>query len=433
MNSLPAGWIQTTFGQIAEVRLGRQRSPKTHSGWNMRPYLRAANVKWEGLALQDVKEMHFEPTEVETYKLAPGDVVVAEASGSRDQVGKPAIWRGEITDCCFQNTLLRVRSRGPLPEYLLHYLRAEAAAGRLGEAARGVGIHHLGAAGLSEYPIRLPPLAEQRGIVAAIEEQLSRLDAAKQLLDSSRWKVTRLRRSLIAEVANGDWSEKTVGDVASLCDGPFGSNLKTSHYVESGPRVVRLQNIGEGYFRDEKAHIGEKHFETLAKHAVRPGDVVVASLGDEAPRACLIPSWLGPAIVKADCVRLRVTAEVEPAFLMWVLNSEPVRAQAAKRIRGIGRPRLGLGGIRDLVIAVPPREEQRRLVSRIERCISILGALQLSMERAVIRGDQLRHGLLGLAFSGRLLPQDPTDEPALALMTRTGRPRQMQPNLDGGD
>ena len=59
--------------------------------------------------------MHFDPAEVETYRLKAGDVLVAEASGSRSEVGKPAIWRAELHDCCFQNTLLRVRSRGSCP------------------------------------------------------------------------------------------------------------------------------------------------------------------------------------------------------------------------------------------------------------------------------------------------------------------------------
>ena len=69
------------------------------------------------------------------------------------------------------------------------------------------------------------------------------------------------------------WCWATVGDVAapepnSITDGPFGSNLKTSHYTDSGPRVIRLQNIGDGVFVDEKAHISQDHFNSLLKHHV---------------------------------------------------------------------------------------------------------------------------------------------------------------------
>jgi type I restriction enzyme S subunit len=196
------------------------------------------------------------------------------------------------------------------------------------------------------------------------------------------------------------WAEAAVGDIAELADGPFGSNLKTAHYTETGPRVVRLQNIGDGVFHDERAHIARGHYGRLAKHAVRPGDVVAASLGEDAPRACLIPSWLGPAVVKADCIRVRTFDGVEPAFLMWMLNSPRLRAQAASAIKGVGRPRLGLGGLKRLRVPVPPRNEQRRIVAAIEEHLSHLDAAERSLHGArqkleALRGNTLLHAVDG--------------------------------------
>lgn len=89
----------------------------------MRPYIRAANVTWDGLALADVKQMNFTATEVDTFRLRPGDVLLSEASGSASQVGKPAVWNGEIEDCCFQNTLLRVRTAHLEPKYLFWFFK----------------------------------------------------------------------------------------------------------------------------------------------------------------------------------------------------------------------------------------------------------------------------------------------------------------------
>lgn len=91
MTDLPPGWEHVRLDEIAEVRLGRQRSPKNHAGTHMRPYIRAANVDWDGLKLDDVKEMNFTDQEAETYRLQPGDIVVGEASGSAGEVGKPAL------------------------------------------------------------------------------------------------------------------------------------------------------------------------------------------------------------------------------------------------------------------------------------------------------------------------------------------------------
>lgn len=95
-------------------------------------------------------------------------------------------------------------------------------------------------------------------------------------------------------------------DEDAITDGPFGSNLKSSHYTESGPRVIRLQNIGNGVFVDARAHISDEHYHLLKKHAVIENDVVVSMLGEILPRACIVPSNIAPAIVKADCARVRL-------------------------------------------------------------------------------------------------------------------------------
>src|SRR5205085_11003155 len=121
-----------------------------------------------GISLEDVKEMDFSPKEFETYQLKDGDILLSEASGSASEVGKPALWRNEVDGCCFQNTLIRVRTRGPLPEYLhLHFL-ADARLGKFAGAGKGIGINHLGADRMSSWPTALPPLEEQRRIVAKL-------------------------------------------------------------------------------------------------------------------------------------------------------------------------------------------------------------------------------------------------------------------------
>ncbi|WP_164252071.1 restriction endonuclease subunit S [Streptomyces sp. S4.7] len=172
--------------QVAEVRLGRQRSPKNHSGNQMRPYLRAANVGWQGLILTNVKEMNFTDSELETYRLRKNDIVLSEASGSPGEVGKPAIWNDEIPDCCFQNTLIRVRPNNIDPHFLLYFLRCEALRGAFRQGARGVGIHHIGAAKMAGWPIPVPALTEQHRIVETLDGQLSKLDAAANVLHGPR-------------------------------------------------------------------------------------------------------------------------------------------------------------------------------------------------------------------------------------------------------
>ena len=200
---LPGGWAWASLDSISEVRLGRQRSPKRATGPYMRPYIRAANVTWNGLALSDVKEMDFNPVEFETYRLEPGDILLAEASGSPDEVGKPAIWDGRIEDCCFQNTLIRVRAFHQIVPYLFYHLLSDARSGALGRAARGVGIHHLGAEHTASWAVALPPLAEQYRIVAEVERRLSVVQQAEATVEASLARAERLRQSILKQAFSG--------------------------------------------------------------------------------------------------------------------------------------------------------------------------------------------------------------------------------------
>lgn len=106
--------------------------------------------------------------------------------------------------------------------------------------------------------------------------------------------------------------ELKANEPRAITDGPFGSNLTRAHYTSEGARVVRLQNIGDGVFNDARAYISMQHFEDLRNHEVLAGDLLIASLGEDLPRACIAPAYLSPAIVKADCIRVRLNERADP-------------------------------------------------------------------------------------------------------------------------
>lgn len=141
----------------------------------MRPYVRAANITWSGWNLSDVKTMNFNTSDFSRFVLYDGDVLLNEGSGSAKEVGKPAIWRGQIKDCCFQNTLLRVRPRECSSEYLYWYFMYCAISGRFARETQGVNIHHIGKEGLANIAVPYPSPIEQSAIVARIESTISRL------------------------------------------------------------------------------------------------------------------------------------------------------------------------------------------------------------------------------------------------------------------
>ena len=200
---LPPAWRACTIGDVADVQLGRQRSPQYHTGEQMRPYLRSANVTWNGISLDDVKAMNFDDADFEKYRLEPGDLLLNEASGSPNEVGKPTLWDGEISDCCFQNTLLRLRPHGVILDYLYWYCYASALSGRFGEAGRGVNIRHLGKQGLAQFPIPVPPRHEQAMIAERIRAAVERAESLRRSLREAIARVAALRRSVLAEAFAG--------------------------------------------------------------------------------------------------------------------------------------------------------------------------------------------------------------------------------------
>ena len=247
---LPASWKLARLDAVADVRLGRQRSPKDHQGLNMRPYLRAANVTWRGVDLSDVLRMNFTDAEMETFRLLPGDILVNEASGSPSEVGKAAMYNGEIDDCAFQNTVIRVRPRTVSGQYLLHFLTHQAISGAYVRGARGVGINHIGVTSLAMTPTPLPPTQEQARIVETLEEQFSRLDAVLLVTERCRSRASQLRRSVLQSLLEepdesvgqpSAWLRTTLGEVAEFLNGRA---YKREELLPDGKyRVLRVGNF----------------------------------------------------------------------------------------------------------------------------------------------------------------------------------------------
>jgi len=260
------------------------------------------------------------------------------------------------------------------------------------------------------------------------EQELAKMKANGKVPKDQSWKKKYKEpeppnTEVLPQLPEG-WCWASLGQVAchepnSITDGPFGSNLKTSHYTESGPRVVRLQNIAAGQFVDERAHISFEHFLNLAKHRVFPGDLVVATLGKPVPRACLIPEWLGDAIVKADCIRLKVQDElVVNKYVMLALNSLPIHSWADRIVHGVGRPRLNLEDVRSIPLPLPPKAEQGAIVLDVENKLSIADEIQKTVDANLLRSGYLRDAILRTAFSGHLVPHNPSEEPAAVLLER---------------
>ncbi|MGW6456709.1 restriction endonuclease subunit S [Streptomyces sp. NPDC055078] len=448
MSELPPGWVRSTLQDFSEVRLGRQRSPKNHNGSNMRPYLRAANVGWRGLLLDDVKFMNFTEREVDTYRLQRGDIILSEASGSAGEVGKPALWNGEIDDCCFQNTLIRVRSQGVNSRFLMHYLRYEALRGAFAGDSRGVGIHHLGSARLAQWEIDLPPLAEQQRIVDALEDHLSRLDFVESSLQNVTARLSTLRDKVTGIATTGgvpaksrvaaeiheagvddgplpslpvSWRWSRLGDIAHVVGGVTKDSKKQNDPEFISVPYLRVANVQRGRLNLTDVSMIRVATKKAEQLLLRSGDVLLNEGGDrdKLGRGWIWEEQIPGCIHQNHVFRARVDQNLlHPKLLAWHANGFGKRWCELNGKQSVNLASISLSKIKLLPVAIPPPEIQQELVSHIEARLSMADAALETAGAGLLRAAALRRAVLRRAFSGKLVEQDPTDEPATVLLER---------------
>ena len=203
--TLPDRWLLLTAESVGTVQLGRQRSPKNRSKDFPTKYVRAANITEQGLALDDLLDMDFLPHELQTYRLEEGDLLLAEASGSPEQVGKAAIWQGDVPNCCFQNTVIRHRPHcRDFATYLLWLYRHFYVEGKFAQVAGGVGINHLSASRFAQIPLPICSPAEQAEIVRVLSTCLQSADALDREIDASFARSEALRQSILKKAFSGE-------------------------------------------------------------------------------------------------------------------------------------------------------------------------------------------------------------------------------------
>lgn len=201
----PEGWKLLTVAEAGTVELGRQRSPQYHSGPNMTPYLRVANVHEDRIDLSDVKQMDFPPAHLARHMLRSGDILLNEGQ-SPEFVGRPAMYRGEMPGACFTNSLIRFRPFEFVDgEYALLVFLRHLRFGRFQrEAQITTNIAHMAAGRFKRVEFPVPPLDEQHGIVQTIRRQLSLLDAFGTELRTALRRSDNLRRAILAAAFRGE-------------------------------------------------------------------------------------------------------------------------------------------------------------------------------------------------------------------------------------
>ena len=431
----------------------------------MVPYLRVANVFENRIDLSDVKEMNFTPAEQQVYLLKPDDILLNEGQ-SPHLVGRPALYRGELSPCFFQNTLVRFRANPDvLPGWALLVFRTQLHARRyMRFATITTNIAHLGAERFGQVEFPIPPLGVQQSIIQAFDTFESRLDAAVASLTRARANVKRARASVLKAAVEGrlvpteaslaraegrdyeptsvllarilaerraKWAAKGgkgkykepvqhadegMGELPEgwcwasldqllerLQTGPFGSTLHRSDYVQGGTPVVNPQHLQN--FKIEPSDtvtIGVETVKRLFGFQMNAGDIVLGRRG-EMGRCAVVGMREDGWILGTGSLSLRLLESVHRGFIAWALRSPgTVRFLEGESV-GTTMTNLNQEILLGLPVALPPLAEQHRIVNEVERRLSVLDTLDTTINANLARCARLRQSILKRAFEGRLV------------------------------
>lgn len=216
------------------------------------------------------------------------------------------------------------------------------------------------------------------------------------------------------------WSWMRLGNIClEIFDGPFGSNLKTDDYVDKGVRVIRLENIDNlKFINSKKSFITEQKYQALKRHTVVAGDLIFSSFISDYTKVVLLPSYIDKAVNKADCFCVRLSDILSNRYIEFFLSTNMTHKQLSNEVHGATRPRINTTQLKQIVLPISNINEQREIVSEIEARLSVCDKLEQTVNENLKKAEALRQSILKKAFEGKLVPQNPDDEPAQKLLQR---------------
>ncbi len=202
---LPEGWTWATLDQLSGIQGGIQKQPKRAPKSNAYPYLRVANVYRGRLDLAQMELMELFGNELEKLRLKAGDLLIVEGNGSPAEIGRMAVWRGQIENCVHQNHIIRARlAEGAMPEFFAAYWNSvEGTAQVLNVASSTSGLYTLSVSKVGRISVPLAPVQEQLRIISVLEKCLSDIEATTSMVKTQLNRSISMRQSLLKRAFEG--------------------------------------------------------------------------------------------------------------------------------------------------------------------------------------------------------------------------------------
>lgn len=300
---------------------------------------------------------------------------------------------------------------------------------KLGHLVETTALPSLSSRDLGQKKIAFPTMEEQNAIANALSDvdalitELEKLITKKQAIKIATMQQlltgrTRLpqfalredgsqkgtKQSELGEIPE-DWEVvyfdqlKDQKDNWAITGGPFGSNLKASDYTENGIRVIQLQNIGDGVFKnDDFVYTSKIKANELISCNIYPDEIILSKMGDPVARACLIPHIHDRYVMCSDGIRLKVNnLKYTEKFVFYFLNYPLFRKQALDASTGSTRKRIGLSELRELLLFAPSKKEQTAIATILSDMDEEIQALEQRLNKT----GQIKQGMMQELLTGR--------------------------------
>ena len=415
---IPESWHWSTMGRVADVIGGGTPSTSDPLSWK-------GDVAWvtpADLSRYSAKSIAGGARNITERGLATSGARMLPAGtilmSSRAPVGYVAIAANALsTNQGFKSFVLR---GALLPDFAYWYLKGNR--DLLNEFASGTTFPEVSGRRAAEIPVPIAPIAEQGRIVAVIEEHLSDLDAAVAGLERAKLRIARLRESILtAEFRDDTWPQARLGSIVE--SGPDNGLYLPKTAYGSGTPILRIDDYQNFWSRaSSELRRVQADEATTARYRLRVGDLVVNRVNS--------PSHLGkclvveerhvPALFESNMMRMRLDAGTDPNFVALFLRSQPGRGRLTSNAKwAVNQASINQGDVCDTLVPLPPVDVQKEVASRVLAQLGTADRTAAEVDVQCARARRLRQSILKRAFEGKLVPQDPSEESASALLART--------------
>jgi len=425
---LPQGWIKCKIDEITQSRkigLDRSRNKQFDSGI---PYLKMNNISTDGkLDLRSIVYVNCSDQELENFCLKKNDILF-NTRNSYELVGKTTIWDDSIQNCVYNNNIMRIRIDNSIrSKFLFYFMNSSGFRNALLSVKKATtNICAIYDKDLKEQLVIIPPLNEQKRIVSKIEELFSKIDSAKQSLEYAKLQLEQYRQSLLKSAFEGKHTEKWESvKLESITEKILNTNPKDNpdhkfKYCD----IASIDNTNH-IIVNPKNFLG-KDAPSRARQIIHQEDVIFSTVRTYLRNFAIVPSELNNQLCSTGFCVLRGDDSIITKLIFYLVQTIQFENYLNPLQRGTSYPAVRNNDILNYTFLLPSLDEQKQIVSQIEQGFSIIENTTQIIESSLQNLQTMKTSILKQAFEGKLVPQDPNDEPASVLLERIKSTKESQ-------